>query len=366
MLVALEQRTEETRIEDHRARIVPGVMRSTTRAGPRRRPSALRPAVSIVYTTHRQQPLFHWFVDGLVRQLDDDDHVQLVMVDGLANDARRATFEETVDGRFELVYAAAKPTAFNGPFQRTARPLFAAASARNTGIVYASHAYIAFVDDCIVPMPGWWGAVREAARHQYVVAGAFQRHSDMCVSNGVLRTSRLLASGRDTRWALGDDRRVVPIAGGQLYTMSMGAPRHVLVEVNGFDELCDGIGGEDYQVGIRLELAGHLVFYSRTMMTVESEDHQAEDPVQLERVDPVLDEARYHDRLATLGVSCRPTAGQRCDASHMVLDLVHGLGASRAVGNHYDLAALKPADLPSTSQGLPTTFWFDGRRLAEL
>ena len=342
-------------------------MPSQSPAGPQqRRPSTLRPAVTIVYTTHRQRPLFHWFVEGLVRQLDDDDRVQLVIVDGLASDPRRASFEETVDGRFELVYAAAKPTAFNGPCQRTTRPLFAAASARNTGIVYASHAYIAFVDDCTVPMPGWWGAVVEAARHQYVVAGAYQRHSDMCVSNGVLQKSRLLASGRDTRWELGDDRRVVPVAGGQLYTMSMGAPRHVLVEVNGFDELCDGIGGEDYQLGIRLELAGHPVFYSRTMMTVESEDHQAEDPVQLERVDPVLDEARYHDRPATLGVSRRPTAGQRCDASHMVLDLVHGLGASTAVGNHYDLAALKPANLPSTSQRLPTTFWFDGRRMAEL
>ncbi len=159
---------------------------------------------------------------------------------------------------------------------------------------------------------------------------------------------------------------MVPVEGGQLYTMSMGAPREVLVDVNGFDELCDGIGGEDYHLGIRLELAGHRVFYSRTMMTVESEDHQAEDPVQLERVDPVLDEARYRDRLATLGVRCRPTEGQRCDASHMVLDLVHGLGAPRALRNHYDLTTLTPADLPFTTQGLPTTFWLDGRRLTEL
>ena len=103
-------------------------------------------------------------------------------------------------------------------------PLFAAASARNTGIVYAAHVYVAFVDDCIVPMPGWWSAVREAARHQYVVAGAYQRHADMCVSNGVLRSSRPLASGRDRRWTLGDECRVVPVEGGQLYTMSMEPP----------------------------------------------------------------------------------------------------------------------------------------------
>lgn len=84
-------------------------MRRISRAGLQRRPRILGPAVSVVYTTHRQEPLFHWFVDGLARQVDEADHVQLVMVDGLANDGLRATFEDTVAGRFEFVYAAAKP-----------------------------------------------------------------------------------------------------------------------------------------------------------------------------------------------------------------------------------------------------------------
>ena len=157
-------------------------MRRIYHAGLQRRPRILGPAVS-VYTTHRQEPLFDWFVDGLARQVDEADHVQLVMVDGLANDGRTATFEDTVADAGGLrrgeAHSVQRPIFLSGPHARSSRPQ----ALRNTGIVYTAHTYVAFVDDCIVPMPGWWSAVREAARHQYVVAGAYQRHADMCVSN---------------------------------------------------------------------------------------------------------------------------------------------------------------------------------------
>jgi hypothetical protein len=325
----------------------------------------VKPAVSVVYVTHRQEPQFDWFADGLAHQLEGDDEVEVVLVDGLPSRRRSAWFEAIVGERFAFIYADAKPTAFNGPHQRTSRPLFAAASARNTGVVHASRPYVAFVDDCSVPMPGWWDEVREAARHQYVVAGAYQKHMNMQVSHGLLESSSVETSGVDTRWGLGDDRRVVEITGGQLYGASFGVARDVMLEVNGFDELCNGIGGEDYNLGIRLELAGHRVFYSRRMTTIESEDHAARYPLPLARIDPVLDERAYRARLARFGVSERIVEG-RCDASHMALDLVYGLGRPQSFGNHFELRDLQPADLPATCRGLPTTFWFDGTPLADL
>ncbi|HSO96859.1 MAG TPA: hypothetical protein VLV81_12560 [Acidimicrobiia bacterium] len=83
------------------------------------------------------------------------------------------------------------------------------------------------------------------------------------------------------------------------------------------------------------------------------------------RIDPVLDARAYWERLASFGVSERIGEG-RCDASHMTLDLVYGLGKSQSAGNHFELRDVQPADLPATSRGLPTTFWFDGRPLADL
>jgi glycosyltransferase involved in cell wall biosynthesis len=325
----------------------------------------VRPAVSIVYSTHRSEPKFEWFADGLARQLDDDDEIEVVLVDGLVSAERRARFAAATDGRYDFTYAEPKPTAFNGRYQRTSRPLFAAANARNTGVVYASHPYLAFVDDCSVPMPGWWREVREAARHQYVVSGAYQRHRDMHVTDGVLESSGMDSSGLDSRWDLGDDRRVVEIVGGQLYTPSLGIARDTIVDVNGFDELCNGVGGEDCNLGIRLQMAGHRIFYSRRMLTVEADDLSNRGPQSFERVDPLTSERAYRDRLAELGVRRRTTDG-RCDASHMALDLVYGLAQPESIGNHYVLRDLQPADLPATSRQLPTHFWFDGRPLSDL
>lgn len=321
-------------------------------------------AVTVICATHRQDPGFGWLVDGLARQIGLDDEVELVLVDGLATDSRQKAFGEVAGDRLPFAYLPAKPTPLNGPYMRTTRPLFAAASARNTGIVAASSPYVAFIDDCAVPMPGWWEEVREAARHQYIVAGAYQKHAGVDVTGGILRSSQPLAGGIDSRWNLGEDTRVVPLAGGRLYGSSFGIPRQLLLEINGFDELCDPIGGEDYDLGVRLELAGHRLFYSRSMLTIESQDHHSAQPCP-PRIDPVLEEAQYFERLAQFGVSTRSTDG-RCDASHMVLDLVFGLREAHSLGNHYELSELSAADLPATADTMPSSFWFDGTPWAEL
>ena len=78
-------------------------------------------------------------------------------------------------------------------------------------------------------MPGWWGQVREAARHQYVIVGAYQKHMNVQVFDGRLESSTVEPSGIDSRWTLGDDRRVVEITGGQLYGASLGVAREVML-----------------------------------------------------------------------------------------------------------------------------------------
>ena len=50
----------------------------------------------------------------------------------------------------------------------------------------------------------------------------------------------------------------------------------------------------------------------------------------------------------------------------MLLDLLYGLRHVRSLRNPYDLAALRPEDLPGTAEGMATRDWFDGRDLADL
>jgi GT2 family glycosyltransferase len=319
--------------------------------------------ISIVYVTHRSAPHFEWFADSLARQADGDDF-EVLFVDGLHSPERSARLVEIVRDRFAFRHLPPKPTPYNGPYRLTHNEYFAVASARNGGVVYATRPYVVFVDDASVLMPGWWQEVRTAAREGLVVAGAYQKHWEMVVENGVLLGSRVDPSGIDSRWSQGEEAGLVRIGGGQLYGCSFGAPRTLLRDVDGLDELCDVVGGEDYHLGIRLEWTGAPIYYSRRMLTIESEELHHEGPMLLRR-DWTCAPESYMRTLGRFGVARRSVEG-RCDASHMILDILYGLRSTRAVANYYSLAALTPTNLLDTIDCFPSDFWFDGRPLAEM
>jgi hypothetical protein len=321
--------------------------------------------IDIVYVTHRVEPRFDWFADALAAQMGDGDDIGVILVDGRHGPERAARFEADVAGRFPLLHVAPKPSPFNGPHRLTRREYHAVSSVRNTGIVHAERPYVAFADDCAVPMPGWLDEVRAAAREGYVAVGAYQKHWDMVVESGRLVSSRSDPAGIDSRWDQGENERPVPISGGQLFGCSSAIPRSLLLEVGGFDELCDSIGGEDWQFGVRLERAGGLLCYSRRMLTIESEElHRVGTPMW--RIDPVAEPDAYRARLSRYGLEERSFPDGAHDASHMLLDLLYGLRQTRSLGNHYELADLAPDDLAGTVAQFPSTHWFDGRALADL
>jgi glycosyltransferase involved in cell wall biosynthesis len=293
------------------------------------------PRVSIVCVTHRADPGFSAFADSLAPQIGDD--AEVIVVDGLHREGR------VQDDRLALRHVPAKPTAWNGPYGVTTNAYCAIASARNTGIVHARAPYVAFVDDCSVLAPGWWDELSRAAGEGAVLTGAVHTGDE-----------------RDPRWSLGDD---VPVGPGRLAPASFCAPRELLVQLNGFDELCDPAGHEGYNLGVRLQWAGAQIVYNRRMASTRSAARHRHDVVR--RLDRTAGLSAYMSTLHGFGVSKRHFDG-RLDASHLGWDVLFGRREVASIGNHYELARLTPENVGATAEQLPLTHWFDGFPLGRL
>jgi len=313
----------------------------------------LTPSVSIVCPTHRPDPRFSLLADSLAPQLGDDAaEVQVIVVDGLHSAVRGEQLLAQAAGRFALEHVPAKPTPWNGAYRVTSNEYCATASAHNTGIVHALAPYVVFVADWTTLLPGWWSELRSAARHGQVLTGAIHEQGG---DAGQIELDR--------RWKLGEDSHGVPVGGGNLAAANFGAPRELLVAVNGFDELCDPAGREDYHLGTRLEWAGATVLYDRRVTSIRNAERHRHDVVR--RLDRVSDRAAYMNTLRGFGVSARSFDGP-FDSSHLVWDVLFGRRESGSLGNHYELAELGVEELPATAEQLPLTHWFDGQPLGRL
>jgi hypothetical protein len=204
---------------------------------------------------------------------------------------------------------------WQGTHRLTTKDYFAAANARNTALCHAPDGWIVFADDQAVLMPDWYSRVRAAIEGNYIVFGAYKKASFMNVVNGELLGSDIKQSGIDSRWGIGSADKAVPASPTLLYGASFALPVSAMLRVNGMDEKCDPVGGEDYNLGIRLGNSGWKDFrYDRRMLTIESEDLAGAEPAFV-RVDK--------------GVSPN-------DASHALLEM--SSKSSRAANSHLGMS----------------------------
>lgn len=314
---------------------------------------------SIIYLTNRVNPKFEWFIHSLNNQVGESEksEIEIIVVDALKE-------ERSFDSLgFKLIHSLPKPNIYQGKDRKTKTEMFAASNARNTGILLSSGSYIVFADDVAVLMPTWWTAVKDGHKYSRIICGAYQKHFDMIVEKGVLVSSRFHQAGNDSRWNFGSDSGPVQISGQSLFGCSLAIPAKDILDINGFDELCDSIGGEDYHLGIRLENNGKRIHYDRRMFTIESEELHNQPKLML-RDDRLLDAPSYNAKLKDFGVKFRKAPG-RCDSSHMVLDILLGLRQKWTIGNNFNMAAdrehhyfFPPADVHA--------HWFDGKLLCEI
>ena len=301
--------------------------------------------LTIAYMTCRQNPRFEWFRDSLLHQNPIGIVNRIVVVDFHA-----ATREPKLDvPGIETIVTTPKPTVWQGPHRLTKRDYFAAANARNTALCYAKDGWIAYVDDLSVLMPGWLKCVREAMQGNYIALGAYRKVLKLQVENGEVKYLEDHPSGWDSRWKHGNDAHPVPAAGGWLFGASVAMPVETLLKINGWDEDCDSLGGEDYIAGLMLEKHGYRFMYDRRMLTLESEElHHYE--VTLTRIDK--------------GKSPK-------DKSHKILKMVTDHGRHRApnyFGNE-GIAGLRQRVLrgePFPIPSIPEHDWYDDQPLREM
>lgn len=229
--------------------------------------------LSICYITSRKEPHFEWFVNSLRREMlgcgENAPEIEIVVID-FHHSKDRVPFGMGSIG--PVKWASPKPTPWQGTHRLTDHDAFAASNARNTGLCLASGDYIVFVDDVSVLVNGWLYSVIESIRENRIVCGAYRKVKELSVDDkGNITRWIGFDGGQDTRWK---DARHEPIQcpAQWLYGCSFGIPVETLLSVNGFDEALDGLSFEDVCLGLRLEKAGHQLWYDQRMLTFESEE----------------------------------------------------------------------------------------------
>ena len=245
--------------------------------------------------------MFEWFIQPLRKSIDDNGFnfpIQIIVVDGFLYEcpdktARREYFSQKV-GNLELTHVSPKPTRWQGEYRLTSNNYFAAANTRNTGACYAKYDYIAFVDDLGIISPTWLPAVVNTVKKGEIHCGAYTKVKNIIYdANSFRYNGGDENGGRDTRLNL-YEQDISKCAGGQLYGSSFCLPKRLYFELNGQNEMCDGLSGEDYDFGIRLERTGYQIYYDKLMFIHESDWRFGSDKQRIcIRANPVVSQQEY-------------------------------------------------------------------------
>jgi len=327
--------------------------------------------LTIAWMTARKDAKFDWFCDSLHAECGGSYFGLTVMaIDYWANpygcttslhEDRRAYILQSLRCPGEqFKWSAPKPTPWQGPYRQGRKDWFAAANARNTAVCLCETEYICFVDDLTVLNPGWLAEALNAMRFEKTVTcGSYRKVRKLVVVNGEIMSwePHLVDNGKGAQVDAGLDNRLSHIdpkatehscQGQWLYGCSCIMPVEALLEVNGWDERCDGMGTEDYCTGINMQKKGWKFRFAPKMLTLESEEgHHTEG--QMARAD--------------YGKSPN-------DKSHAMLNLcLQGNGWSPVMFGNSDLRKLRTRVLEH--QPFPTPprnflEWYNRKQIAEL
>jgi hypothetical protein len=304
-------------------------------------------SLTIAYTTARSEPMMEWFRDSLKNQLsnEESERVDIITVDLLAGEKTR--WDKINPVRMcSVTHCEPKPNVWQGAHRITKSQWWAKSNALNTAICLAKGEWFATIDDRSVLMPGWLSAIKRAMRGEYAVCGSYEKRSGMTVENGAITNPGTLI-GEDPRkkqvksslWKIVGDNYS---GGGKWFGCTNALPLEWALQVNGYDESCDGMRYEDTVFGGMLAENKCPVKYDPAMAIVE--DRTPGFDVTVKSMDK--------------GVSPK-------DKSHALLKRVQG---KKQATHHWNLResrerVLRGEPFPVPDQ--PTTDWFDGMRLED-
>jgi len=223
--------------------------------------------LTIAYCTSRYEPRLDWFLTSLYHQIRTGDELDLIVVD---TTEREGVFR---DGHFRrTVYTQPKPTVWQGKHRLTQADWWAASNSRNTAICLCQTDWIAFLDDRCVLQRNWLNTIRNAQERGYAVCGTYEKRTGMTVVNGVIQHGGIVI-GEDSRLKYVREHRgsitPTPCPGSWMFGCTLALPLEWCLQVNGFEELCDGMGMEDVVFGSMIEANGFPIMFDHRMAVVQ-------------------------------------------------------------------------------------------------
>lgn len=298
----------------------------------------MTPPLTIAYMTARKDPKIDWFLDSLENQIQqiytERCDGQIIIVDYYSSER---SIQDQLNGFFKagwsIKHAPVKPCVWQGEHRLTNENWFAASNARNTALCLAPDGYIAYIDDLSVLCPGWLLNVRQSMTWNGITLGTYRKVKNLVVNNGeIISWDKEWLGGQDSRRNSGSKDGSVPCNGDMLFGCSLVGPVEAFLSVNGWPEMCDGLGFEDVIMGQVLQNAGWHFRYNLNMMTLESDEHH--------HIEPPFRRDCFEKH-----------SGDKGDKGHAVLNMAKG--GLKYFANYYEGGIRKMRDEVLSGNGFP-------------